>query len=89
MFATLAGMAGMTLLVQALLAYLLLPEGRGAYAVCIVFGTILGSILSPRRAGGRPVFCRRRAGKRLSMRLLSPGDLSGRRGAWPARCRRP
>ena len=56
MFATLAGMAGMTLLVQALLAYLLLPEGRGAYAVCIVFGTILGSILSPGAREGAQYF---------------------------------
>ncbi len=38
MFATLVGMASLTLLIQGLLAYMLLPGERGAYAVCIVFG---------------------------------------------------
>ena len=56
MFVTLSGMAGLTLLVQGLLAYMLLPEGRGAYAVCIVFGTLLGLILTPGAAHGTQYF---------------------------------
>ena len=56
MFATLAGMAGLTLLIQGLLAYLLLPEGRGAYAVCIAFGTLLGVLLTPGAHQGAQYF---------------------------------
>ena len=56
MFATLAGMAGLTLLIQGLLAYLLLPEGRGAYAICIVFGTVLGLICTPGAQQGTQYF---------------------------------
>ena len=33
--------------VQSLLAYALLPEGRGAYAVCVMFGALLGALFSP------------------------------------------
>src|SRR6185295_10523159 len=32
---------------QSLLARLLAPEGRGAFAVCVMFGTILGVLLTP------------------------------------------
>ncbi len=46
-FMTLAGMAAFSLLIQGLLAQLLLPEGRGAYAVCLVFGTVFGLLLTP------------------------------------------
>ncbi len=56
MFATLAGMAGLTLLIQALLAYMLLPEGRGAYALCIAFGTLLGLLLTPGAQQGAQYF---------------------------------
>ena len=56
MFATLAGMAGLTLLIQGLLAYMLLPEGRGAYAVCIAFGTLLGVLLTPGAHQGAQYF---------------------------------
>ena len=55
-FATLAGMAGLTLLIQGLLAYMLLPEGRGAYAVCIAFGTLLGLLLTPGAQQGAQYF---------------------------------
>ena len=55
-FATLAGMAGMTLLIQGLLAYMLLPEGRGAYAVCIAFGILLGLLLTPGAQQGAQYF---------------------------------
>ncbi len=56
MFATLVSMAVLTLLIQGLLAYLLLPAGRGAYAVCIVFGTLLGLLLAPGAAQGTQYF---------------------------------
>ncbi len=45
--ATRLGLAAGSLLVQAMLAYMLLPEGRGAYAVCLVFGTLLGLVFTP------------------------------------------
>ena len=35
------------LAVQSLLAYTLLPEGRGAYAVCVMFGSLFGALFSP------------------------------------------
>ncbi len=41
-FATQTGRCASGLLLQSLLAYLLLPEGRGAYAVCISFASLLG-----------------------------------------------
>ncbi len=56
LFATLGGMAALNLLIQGLLAYMLLPEGRGAYAVCIVFGTLLGLLLTPGAAQGAQYF---------------------------------
>ncbi len=56
MFANLGGMACLTLLIQGLLAYTLLPEGRGAYAVCIAFGTLLGLILTPGAQQGAQYF---------------------------------
>ena len=55
-FATMAGMAGLTLLIQGLLAYLLLPEGRGAYAVCLAFGSLLGLLLTPGAQQGAQYF---------------------------------
>ncbi len=64
MFATLAGMAGLTLLIQGLLAYMLLPEGRGAYAVCIAFGTLLGLLLTPGAQQGAQYFV---AARRMSV----------------------
>lgn len=36
-----------TLLTHSLLAYLLLTEGRGAYAICIVLGIMLGVLFTP------------------------------------------
>ncbi len=56
MFATLGGMAALTLLIQGLLAYMLLPEGRGAYAVCLVFGTLLGLVFTPGAQQGAQYF---------------------------------
>ena len=64
MLATMAGMAGLTLLIQGLLAYMLLPEGRGAYAVCIVFGTLLGLLLTPGAQQGTQYFV---AARRISV----------------------
>lgn len=45
-FATRVGMAAAGIASQALLAYLLLPAGRGAYAVCVTFAYLLGMGLS-------------------------------------------
>ena len=64
MLAALAGMAGLTLLIQGMLAYMLLPEGRGAYAVCIVFGTLLGLLLTPGAQQGTQYFV---AARRISV----------------------
>ncbi len=55
-FATSVGMAGLNLLVQAMLAYTLLPEGRGAYAVCMVFGALLALVFTPGAAQGTQYF---------------------------------
>ena len=45
-FATQAGAAAVGILSQSLLAYFLLPAGRGAYAVCVTFATLAGMSLS-------------------------------------------
>lgn len=46
-FVTRVGLVIFGLLTQGMLASLLLPEGRGHYAVCLVFGTSLGLLFSP------------------------------------------
>ncbi len=56
MFVTLGGMAALTLLIQSLLAYMLLPEGRGAYAACIAFGIMLGLLFTPGAQQGAQYF---------------------------------
>jgi O-antigen/teichoic acid export membrane protein len=38
---------GSSLAIQSLLAYSLLPEGRGTYAVCIMFAGVLGMLFTP------------------------------------------
>ena len=35
------------LAIQSVLAYALLPEGRGAYAVCVMFGALFGALFTP------------------------------------------
>lgn len=45
-FTTQAGVAAAGILSQSLLAYVLLPEGRGAYAVCVTFATLAGMSLA-------------------------------------------
>lgn len=55
-FGTLVGVAALGLLIQGLLAYTLLPAGRGAYAVCIVFGTLLGLLFTPGTPQGTQYF---------------------------------
>ena len=47
LFATRVGLVVLGLLIQGMLAYTLLPEGRGSYAVCVVFGTLLGLLFTP------------------------------------------
>ena len=41
------GLLLVTLLTQSLLAYILLTEGRGAYAICIMVGGMLGVLFTP------------------------------------------
>lgn len=47
----LGGLAG-----QSLLAYTLLPEGRGAYAVCMLFGNLMGLSFTPGAGRGSQYF---------------------------------
>ena len=50
-FLVIAGLAN-----QSLLARLLAPEGRGAFAVCVMFGTILGVLFTPGSDRGAQYF---------------------------------
>lgn len=43
-------------LTQSVLAYILMPEGRGAYAVCVLFGDLSGVIISLGTARGSQYF---------------------------------
>ena len=45
-----------SLAIQSLLAYALLPEGRGAYAVCVMFGSILAVLFIPGAERGTQYF---------------------------------
>ncbi len=56
LFATRIGHVVLGLLNQAMLAYTLLPEGRGSYAVCVVFGSLLGLLFSPGAQQGAQYF---------------------------------
>ena len=55
-FATRIGLVVLGLLIQGMLAYALLPEGRGSYAVCVLFGTLLGLIFTPGAEQGAQYF---------------------------------
>lgn len=52
LFATRIGIAILGLLVQIALAWTLLPEGRGSYAVCVLFGLLLGAFFAPGATSG-------------------------------------
>ncbi len=56
MFATQAGKVVFGLAIQSLLAYTLLPEGRGSFAVCVVFATFLGVLFTPGAREGAQYF---------------------------------
>ncbi len=56
LFATRTGHVVLGFLIQATLAYTLLPEGRGAYSVCVVFGSLLGLVFSPGAQQGAQYF---------------------------------
>ncbi len=45
-FTSRAGVYAVSILTQSLLAYLLLPEGRGAYAVCVTFAFLLSVVFT-------------------------------------------
>ena len=55
-FATRIGVVLLGLVVQAMLARMLLPDGRGAYAVCLVFATVLGMMCTPGAQQGAQQF---------------------------------
>lgn len=46
-FATRVGVVLLGMVVQALLARLLLPEGRGGFAICVALATLLGMLFTP------------------------------------------
>lgn len=55
-FGARVGVVLLGLLIQALLARMLLPEGLGSYAVCLVFATALGMVLTPGAQQGTQQF---------------------------------
>ena len=56
LFATRIGLVVLFLLIQGGLAWLLLPAGRGSYAACIAFGTLLGLFFTPGAQQGAQYF---------------------------------
>ena len=54
--ATYVGMVALNLALQGLLAYLLLPEGRGTYAACIIFALLFGVLFTPGAYSGAQYF---------------------------------
>ena len=55
-FATQVGTVIFGLAIQSLLAYTLLPEGRGSFALCVVFAGVLGVLFSPGARQGAQYF---------------------------------
>ena len=55
-FATGVGTVVFGLAIQSLLAYTLLPEGRGSFALCVVFAGVLGVLFTPRAREGAQYF---------------------------------
>ena len=56
LFAARIGLYAPGVLIQGLLAWLLLPEGRGSYAVCLVFGNLLSLLFTPGAQSGARYF---------------------------------
>ncbi len=56
MFATGAGRLLFGVAIQSLLAYTLLPEGRGSFAVCVVFASFLAVLFTPGAREGAQYF---------------------------------
>ena len=54
--ATRVGLLSSGVLIQSLLAYALLPSGRGSFAVCILFSSLLGVLLTPGADAGAQHF---------------------------------
>ena len=54
--ATRLGVMGIMLLGQGVLAHTLLAEGRGMYAVCVLFGTLCGALFTPGSDRGAQYF---------------------------------
>lgn len=55
-FTTQCVLVVLALLIQSILAYTLLPEGRGAYAVCMAFSTLLLLVFTPGTTDGAQHF---------------------------------
>ena len=56
LLATSAVVLALAVVSQSLLAYTLLPEGRGAYAICVLFGSLAGIIAGPASDRGAQYF---------------------------------
>ncbi len=56
LFASRVGLVLLSLLIQGGLAWLLLPAGRGSYAACVAFGTMLGLLFTPGAQQGAQYF---------------------------------
>ena len=56
MFMTRVSLVMLNLMIQGMLAWMLLPEGRGSYAICVAFGTLLGLIFTPGAQQGTQYF---------------------------------
>ena len=61
-FASRAALILFNIVTQGVLAHLLLPEGRGSYAVCVAFGTSLGLLCTPGAEEGAQQFVMARRG---------------------------
>ena len=55
-FATGVGTVVFGIAIQSLLAYTLLPDGRGSFALCMVFASVLGALFTPGAREGAQYF---------------------------------
>ena len=82
--ATRVGLLGSGVLIQSLLAYALLPSGRGSFAVCILFSSLLGVLLTPGADAGAQHFVM--SGELTLSRAVSASFLICAAGSLVAAC---